>query len=169
MQQMMQQLLATMEGMEADRKAYHEEMMAMVDACHKWMMDGLSWKDGGRYTEDRTRSRNDAVHRGASRDPQGRSRSNAVEELRKRRRVRNLAAERRQKMKERIRGKSGSRRKSAAACRKVSRRAKVAWRKKKLVRRIRTQENCEPRKELAVARREMTHRAKSVTVQGEHR
>jgi hypothetical protein len=49
---------------------------------------------------------------------------------------------------------------SAAACRKVFRRAKVSRRKRKLFRKIRIQENCEPRKELAVARREMTHRAK---------
>jgi hypothetical protein len=48
-------------------------------------------------------------------------------EPRKRRRVCNLAAERRQKRKERTRGNNGSRRKSAAACRQVSRRAKVAW------------------------------------------
>jgi hypothetical protein len=45
---------------------------------------------------------------------------------RKRRRVCSLAAERRQKMRERTRGNRGSRRKSTAACRKLSRRAKVA-------------------------------------------
>jgi hypothetical protein len=49
-----------------------------------------------------------------------------VGEPKKRRRVCNLAAERRQKMKERARGNRGSRRKSAAACRKVSRRANMA-------------------------------------------
>jgi hypothetical protein len=49
-----------------------------------------------------------------------------VGEPKKRRRVCNLAAKRHQKMKENKRGKSGCRRKSAAACRKVSRRAKVA-------------------------------------------
>jgi hypothetical protein len=42
----------------------------------------------------------------------------------------------------------------------VSRSSKVAWRKRKLVRKIQIQENCELWKELAVARREMTHRAK---------
>jgi hypothetical protein len=36
----------------------------------------------------------------------------------------------------------------------------MAWRKMKLVRKIRIQENCEPWKELAVARRELTNRAK---------
>jgi hypothetical protein len=69
-----------------------------------------------------------------------------VGELRKRRRVCNLAAERHQKRKERTRENTGSRRKTAATCTKVSRRAKVAWRKRKLVRSIGTQENCGPRK-----------------------
>jgi hypothetical protein len=80
-------------------------------------------------------------------------------EPRKRRMVRNLAAERRQKKKERTRGESGSRRKSAAACRKVSRRAKVAWRKRKLIRRIGTQENCGPRNEFSPTGIRTTHRA----------
>jgi hypothetical protein len=47
--------------------------------------------------------------------------------LRKRCRVRNLAVECRQKMKERTQGYHGSRRTSAASYRKVSRHAKVAW------------------------------------------
>jgi hypothetical protein len=89
-----------------------------------------------------------------------------VGEPRKRRRICNLAAERRQKRKERSRGNRGYRRKSAAACRKVSRGAKVIWPKGKLIRRIGTQENCEPRKELAVARREMTRRAKAARRKG---
>jgi hypothetical protein len=78
-------------------------------------------------------------------------------EPRKRRRVCNLATERGHNRKERTRGKSGYRRKSAAACRKVSRRAKVAWRKRKLVRRTGTQENCRPRKEFSLTGIRMTH------------
>jgi hypothetical protein len=62
-------------------------------------------------------------------------------------------------MKERTRGNSGSRRKSAG-CRKVFRSAKVAWRKRKLVRKIRIQESRESRKELAVARRKVPRRVK---------
>jgi hypothetical protein len=50
----------------------------------------------------------------------------SVGRLRKRRRVCDLAAEHHQKMRERTRGNSGSRRKLAAACRKVSLRSKVA-------------------------------------------
>jgi hypothetical protein len=48
-----------------------------------------------------------------------------VADPRKRRGVCSLAAERSQKRKERTRGNSGSRRKSAAACRRLSRRADV--------------------------------------------
>jgi hypothetical protein len=79
---------------------------------------------------------------------------------RKWRRVCNLAAECSQKRKKRTRGNRGSRRKLVAPCRKVSHCAKVAWRKRKLIRKIWIQESCEPRKELAVARREMAHCAK---------
>jgi hypothetical protein len=78
--------------------------------------------------------------------PKGEAAVMPVGEPRKRCRVRNLAAERRQKRKERTRGKSGFRKKLAAVCRKVCRHAKVAWRKRKLVRRFGTQENCGPRK-----------------------
>jgi hypothetical protein len=74
----------------------------------------------------------------------------SVGEPRKRNRVCNLAAERRQKRKERTRGNRGSRRKSAAACRKVSRCAKVAWRKRKLFRNVQAQRNCGPQKRLTV-------------------
>jgi hypothetical protein len=72
-----------------------------------------------------------------------------VGEPRKRLRVYNLAAERRQKAKERTRRNRGTRRNPAAAYRKVSRRAKIAWRKRKLVRRMGAQENYGPRKEFS--------------------
>jgi hypothetical protein len=100
-------------------------------------------------------------------NPKGEAAVMPVGEPRKRRKVRNLAAERNQKIKERTRGKSKSRRKSAAACTEVSRRAKVAWRKRKLVRRIGTQENCGPRKEFSPTGIRMTHNAK-VTWSKEH-
>jgi hypothetical protein len=83
-----------------------------------------------------------------------------VREPRKRRRVRNLAAEHHQKQKERTRGYSGSRKKSAAICRKVSCRANVARGKRNLIRKIQVQASQESRKELAVAHREMMHCAK---------
>jgi hypothetical protein len=84
----------------------------------------------------------------------------SVGEPRKRRRACNLAAERRRKRKERTRGYPGSRRKSAAACRRVSRCAKVAWRRRNIIRKIRTLEKCGWRKEFAAAEIRTTHRAK---------
>jgi hypothetical protein len=66
----------------------------------------------------------------------------SVGEPRKRHRVCNLASECCQKRKERIRGNRGSRRKSPAACRKVSRHAKVAWCKRNLFRKIQILEKC---------------------------
>jgi hypothetical protein len=74
-------------------------------------------------------------------------------EPRKRRRVCNLAAERRQKRKERTRGYRGYRRKSAAACKWVYRRAKVAWRKRNLFWRTGAQENRESRKRVTITDR----------------
>jgi hypothetical protein len=67
---------------------------------------------------------------------------------RRRHRVCNLATEHRQKRKERTRGNRGYRRKSAVNCRNMSRRIKMAWRKRKLVRIIQTKINYGPRKRL---------------------
>jgi hypothetical protein len=66
--------------------------------------------------------------------PRGKPAMMLVGGQRKRRRVQKLAAESRQKRNERTRGNRGSKRKSTAACRKVYRRAKVAWRKRNIVR-----------------------------------
>jgi hypothetical protein len=97
--------------------------------------------------------------------PKGEAAVMPVAEARKRRRVRNLAAEHRQKRKEKTRGNRGSRRNSAAACRKLTRRAQVAWHKRNLVRRSGTQENCGPLKEFSAKgvlpyQNKDTHRAK---------
>jgi hypothetical protein len=75
-------------------------------------------------------------------NPKGETAVTPVGELRKWRRVQNLAAERRQKRKERTRGNRGSRRKLAAARRTVSRHATVAWRKRNIFRKIGTLEMC---------------------------
>jgi hypothetical protein len=78
---------------------------------------------------------------------------------RKRHRVCNLAVERRQKREKRAQGNCEYRRKSAVACRKVSRCAEVAWRKRNLVRRIETQRNYGLQKRLTVTGRKKTSRA----------
>jgi hypothetical protein len=67
-----------------------------------------------------------------------------VEGLRKRRRDRNLAAERRQKPKERIQATCESRRRLAVTDKKSTRRATVAWRKGHVFRRTVIEGNCGP-------------------------
>jgi hypothetical protein len=83
-----------------------------------------------------------------------------VGEPRKRCRVRYLAAESCRKRKSRNRGNHGSRRKSAATCRKASHRAAMARRKRNTFRKIRTEENCGQRKELTVTGMRTTRRAR---------
>jgi hypothetical protein len=75
-------------------------------------------------------------------------------------RVCNLAADSRQKIKKRTQGYCGSRRKSAASCRKVSRCAKMAWRKRNVFRKIETLEKCGRHKEFAAAGMRTTRYAK---------
>jgi hypothetical protein len=71
--------------------------------------------------------------------------------MKKRHRGRHRAAERRGDPKKLNRGECGSRTKFAAACRKVSRRAALARRKRNFFRKIRTEENCGQRKKLTAA------------------
>jgi hypothetical protein len=81
--------------------------------------------------------------------------------MKKRHRGRRIAAGRRGEPKELTRGNCGSRGMLAAACRKVSRRATVTWRKRNVSRKIRTQGSCGSRHELGATRiRMMTLRAK---------
>jgi hypothetical protein len=54
----------------------------------------------------------------------------------------------------------GSRKKLAAACRKASRRATVAWRKRKVFRKSWTHGNCGLRKEVTASRKKVTHCAR---------
>jgi hypothetical protein len=72
-----------------------------------------------------------------------------VKVRKERHRSRKPAAERRGEPKEMTRGDCGCGRKLAAACRRVSRRARVAWRKRNFLRKIGTQENCGLAKEFA--------------------
>lgn len=76
---------------------------------------------------------------------------NSLGAMKKQHRGRRVTAGQRGEPKELSRGDCGSQRKLAAACRKVSRHAAVAWRKRNLSRNIRTQRNHGPRKELAAA------------------
>jgi hypothetical protein len=69
----------------------------------------------------------------------------------KRQRSKWQAAARRGEPKKLTRGDCGSRMKLATACRKVPRRATVAWRKRIILRKSSTQRNCGPRKEVTAA------------------
>jgi hypothetical protein len=77
--------------------------------------------------------------------------------MKKRHRGRHIAAGRRSEPKELTRGDCGSRRKLAAACRKASSRARVAWFKRNVFRKIRTPGNCGPQKELVAVGKGMTN------------
>jgi hypothetical protein len=133
--------------------------MAMVDAYHERMMAclGKTGANTEKTEPDPGMMQSTDAHQEI---PKGEAAVMPVGELRKRRRVRSLAAEHNQKRKEGTRGNRGSRRKSAAACRKVSRCARVPWHRKSVVRKIGTQENCGPRKEFAAAGIKATRCAK---------
>jgi hypothetical protein len=81
-----------------------------------------------------------------------------VKGRKKRHRNRKSAAGRRGEPNELTQGDCGSGKKSAAACRKVSRRAKVAWRKRNLFRTVQTQSICGLRKRLVVTGKRMTQK-----------
>jgi hypothetical protein len=132
--------------------------MAMVDAYHERMAClGKTEADTEKTKPDPRMMQSTEEHQEI---PKGEAAVMPVGEPRKRRRVRSLAAECSQKRKERTRGKRGSRRQSAAACRKLSHCARVAWHRKSVVRKIGTQENCGPCKEFAATGIRVTHCAK---------
>jgi hypothetical protein len=74
----------------------------------------------------------------------------------RRHRGREQAAGRRGEPKELTRGDCGSRKKLTAACRKASRRATLAWRKRNVFRKSWTHGNCGPRKDVTAAGRKIT-------------
>jgi hypothetical protein len=127
------------------QKAYREKLMAIFGANRN---ETTAWNEGTKIEPDPRLMPSPEEHQEI---PTEDTAVMLVGELRKRRRVRYLAAESLKKRKDRTRGNHGSRRKSPAACRKVSHHAKVAWRKGELFRKSGTQENCGPRKELTAA------------------
>jgi hypothetical protein len=82
-----------------------------------------------------------------------------VKGRKKRRRARKPAAGRCGEPNELTRSDCGSGKHLAAACKKITRRATVAWRKRKVLRRIGTQEICEQRSKLTAAGIKVTHHA----------
>jgi hypothetical protein len=82
-----------------------------------------------------------------------------VKGRKKRHRDRKPAAGRRGEPNELTRGDCGSEKKLAAACKKITRRATVAWHIRNVLRKIVTQGNCEPRSTLTTAGIMMTRHA----------
>jgi hypothetical protein len=185
MQQMMEMLLKEikagqeqMEKMEANRKADKEDFMAKLDADRRAvkeenkadrrdlkelmkMMTANQAKTDAKVTELTEEEEPASVDR---KPEVAQQREVPVEDAvvipvkgrKKRHRGMKKAAERREEPKELTRGLCGSRMKLAAACRKVSRRATVAWCKRIILRKSSTQRNCGPRKEVTAARIKIT-------------
>jgi hypothetical protein len=96
-----------------------------------------------------------------------------VRGLRKQRRGQKHAAGRREEPEKLNRGICGPRENLAATCRKVSRRATVAWRRRNILRKFWTRRSCRLRKEVAAARVRITrcsgHRRKGRNKDGVER
>jgi hypothetical protein len=119
------------EKTQAESEAFRAKMKAVIQVIRSELVETTA-------CNETTESKPDPGMMQSTEEPKEIAKGEAavmpVREPRKRRRVCNLAAERRQKRKERTRGHRASRRKSTAACSKVSRRAKVARRKGNIVR-----------------------------------
>jgi hypothetical protein len=182
LKRMMKEMDAKMDGNQTKANGKQEEMLARIrekiesaqaemrSIRDEWLMD---LKDGQKETTACNGETEIKLDPGLMQsikehqdNPKGEAAVMPMGEPRKRRRVRNLDAERRQKNKGRTRENGGSRRKLAAACKKVSRRTKVAWQKRNLFRKIRIQENCEPWKKFSPTGIRMTHRAKVALLEG---
>jgi hypothetical protein len=147
-------LLARMkEGRQANQElltrmdAYHEKRMAMLDDNQKRVMAKKKIEQNPEMMQS-VQEHQDVPSEDVVVRP--------IKGLKKGRRSGKSAAGQRGEPKELVRGNCRSRRKLAAACRKVSRRATVARHKRNAFRKIRTEENCGPRSTLAAAGRRMT-------------
>jgi hypothetical protein len=91
--------------------------------------------------------------------PLGHAARMPVGEPRKRRRDRNLDARRRRKQQERTQNKDGCRKDLVANRKGTTRRARVVWRKRNILRKSWTQRNCGLRKEVTAAGIKVSRRA----------
>jgi hypothetical protein len=154
--EMLAELKADQARMEAKIDAYHEKRMAMFDAYEKRMTACLGHTEANK---EKTKTEQDIEMMQSMEEHQDVPSEDVIvmpgKGLRKQRRVLNPAAHSRQKEKSGSRRNCGSRRKSDVACRKVSRHATVARRKRNLIRLIWNEVNCGPRSTLAAAGRGM--------------
>jgi hypothetical protein len=169
-EEMLARLEAKIESNQVKTDVNLEEMKAAVHSMRAWRKETLTCQETTMSCPERT----EACQEGKELSPEEMEseverREVPTEEaavkssrtMKKRHRGRRVAAGRRGKPKELTRSDCGSRGLLAAACRKVSRRATVAWRKRNISGKIRTQGSCGPRQALGAARiRMMTLRAK---------
>jgi hypothetical protein len=102
-------------------------MRAAIKSVRSELDETTAWRDATETKSDPGKMQATEEHQEISK---GEDVVMPVGEPRKRSRVRNLAEVCSHKVKERTRGNSASRWKSVVSCRKVSRRAKVVWRKR---------------------------------------
>jgi hypothetical protein len=100
----------------------------------------LPRSDGGQSREEGAKSRNYSVRRGASRDLERINRSEIFWSIEEAAQGRRLAVESGKNPKEKTRGNYGSRKRLTVAGRKMARRAGVAWRKRKVIREVLSEE-----------------------------
>jgi hypothetical protein len=153
-----------------------ERLLAKIDAMHEDMKTGRDQRKAERKAdqEQRKRMREEIFAKmDLKANPEERQSVGEHQEIpkeeatvmpvgepKKRRRNRNLAAERRQKLKERTRGYCGSRNRVTVADRKVSRRAAVARRRRDIFAQERTRVKRGTLEQLVAARIGATLRAK---------
>jgi hypothetical protein len=140
--------------MKEDRKADKEDLLARMDAMFETYKKRIMATKKTEKNPGMTQSieeHQDVPNEDVTVMP--------VKGLKKRRRVWKSTAERRGEPKELNQGNCGSRRKLDAACRKVSHRATVAWRKRKLFRKSETRGYCDSRKGVTVADRRTSRQA----------
>jgi hypothetical protein len=116
-------LKGVMAKVRAEMDTHHKKMMALSDAHHERTMASLGKTEATDFKAIPEETESVMEHQEILKEDAA---VMPVREPRKRRRAQNLGVECRQKRKERTWGNRGPRRKSAAACRKVSRCAKVA-------------------------------------------
>jgi hypothetical protein len=117
----------------SELEAIQHEIRAVIQPIQSELDETTACNEATETEPDPGMMQSVAEHQEA---PKGEATVMPVREPRRQRRVHNLAAERSQKRKERTRGVCGSRSKLAAACRKVSCHATVAWRRKNAVRKM---------------------------------
>jgi hypothetical protein len=156
------------EEMRADREQRKADMEEILSKMEERMIATQAKADGKLEELTETIEKTQAEPREEMMQPVGEHQEvpredavvKPVRRRKKRHRGRKQAAGRRVEPKELTRGNCGSRKKLAAVCRKASRRATVAWRKRNVFRKSWTHENCGLRKEVTAFRKKVTRCAR---------